>query len=187
MDKVIGLVGYPGAGKSYVSKLLNKEFGFVVINADLVGHTVLIDKQDEVVKAFGRGILLHDRIDRERLASIVFCHKEFLDKLNSILHPEITRQIEEFIKKRECSKYVIEAALLFESGLNELCDEVWLIDVPFKVRLRRVKERGWDGKELISREIHFLPEEELKKRVDRIFLNVGPVEMMIRTIRGFLG
>ncbi len=156
---VIGLTGGPGTGKSTVASMLARR-GAAVIEADRLGHQSYAPGTEgwrAVVEAFGQEIVGPDgAIDRRRLGAIVFSDPEKLHRLNAIIHPIIRRLITEQLEKfrREGVRVVvIEAALLFEAGWDDLVDEVWVTVAPTEVAVARYVARTG------------LPEEEVRRRV----------------------
>lgn len=142
---VIGITGGIGTGKSTILKILKENYGYIIFEADKIGHKVMnIDgiAYNKIVECFGKEILQKDgMIDRKRMSLIVFNDKSKLEKLNSIVHPAVIEYIEEQIKentKRGYENFVIEAALLIESGCNKLCDKVWYIYADEDVRIERL-------------------------------------------------
>jgi dephospho-CoA kinase len=156
---VIGLTGGPGTGKSTVASMLARR-GAAVIEADRLGHQAYAPGTEgwrTVVEAFGPEIVGPDgTIDRRRLGAIVFSDPEKLHRLNLIIHPIIRRLITEQLERfrREGVRVVvIEAALLFEAGWEDLVDEVWVTEAPAEVAIARYVARTG------------LPEAEVRRRV----------------------
>ena len=140
MRYVIGLTGGIACGKSAVSRVLSG-LGAGIIDADQVGHEILSAGQAayaQVVQAFGEQILnAQGEIDRKRLGAIVFAEEKKLLQLNSITHPHIINNI---VKQIEAGNgiLVLDAALLFETGLDALCDEIWLVMAKREEQIRRI-------------------------------------------------
>ena len=142
---IIGLSGSSGSGKSTVGEIL-ADLGCLVIDCDKTAHENMEKgglAYDDIVKAFGSEILDENgEIDRRILGPIVFADKEKLKMLNSISHAYIKQRIKEIIGTAFHYKYVvIDAALLYESGLMEDCDICWLVTADEKTRLKRVMLR----------------------------------------------
>lgn len=142
-SKVIGLTGGSGSGKSTVAKVL-EHLGALIIDCDKIAHENMLKggiAYNDIVNAFGRGILLTDgEIDRRKLGSIVFSDRTALSRLNSIAHPYIVDRVRTILSDVE-GLAVIDAALLYEVGLDRLCDEVWVTQAPYSVRIERIMER----------------------------------------------
>src|SRR3989344_6481945 len=99
---IIGVTGIFGSGKSTVASLLKKK-GFMHINADAIGHTLLQEPSihKKVVHEFGKGIISGKRIDRSKLKQIVFHDPSKLKILNRIIHPAILTEIRKILKKNK--------------------------------------------------------------------------------------
>ena len=145
---VIGLTGGIGSGKSTVSQML-AEKGAVVLSADLAGHEVYVPGNpawQEVVDAFGREVLAADgSIDRKKLGGIVFADEAALRRLNGITHPRMRELMLEKLAREESAGtrvVVLEAALLFDAGWDDLANEVWVTVAPPELAARRSAERS---------------------------------------------
>ncbi len=142
---IIALTGYIAAGKTYVSAIF-QEFGFKAISADVI-YSELSEKGKplywSLVEIWGKAILSEDGdIDRKKLADLVMSSKENLDKLNSLTHPKIIREIESRIKSFSDCDIILEAPLLEGSGLESQADLICLVDADVEVRKNRLKRRG---------------------------------------------
>ncbi|KXL52741.1 dephospho-CoA kinase [Anaerotignum neopropionicum] len=146
--KVIGLTGGTGSGKGIVSQCL-RDAGAAVIDADEIAHEIIKKGKpayEELVDYFGLQILQEDgQIFRRKLGEIVFREKEKLEFLNRCTHKyiarEISRQIQEAKELGKAKLMIIDAPLLVEAGLVEVCDAVWVVYADEEVRARRVIER----------------------------------------------
>lgn len=171
---VVGIFGKTGSGKSTVSKILSEKYGFHHIDVDKIGHIVLEKMKDKIINCFGEKIVNDGKIDRKKLGDIVFKDRNELYKLNRIVHPEIKRETLEEIKKTNKKYVVIDAALLFEIGLDEYCD--FLIMVESKEELiydRNSKDRNWNKEKTanILRSQEYL--DILRGKADFIIYNNG--------------
>jgi len=144
---IIGLTGGIATGKSTVSKIL-KQAGIKVIDADIIAREILEPYKEgwyEVVGYFGNDYVNEDfTIKRNELADRIFNNAEDLVKINSLLHPIIIDKIKEKVKDYEKAgvKIVfIDAPLLFETGIDEDCDEVWLLVCGIDEQIARVMKR----------------------------------------------
>ncbi len=145
---VIGLTGGIGSGKTTVARAL-EERGATVLSADLTGHEVYQPGRpawQEIVDAFGREIVAADgAIDRKKLGAVVFSDPKQLARLNAITHPrikELMREELDDLRRQGASVVVVEAALLFDAGWDDLADEVWVTVIPAAVAAQRVSERS---------------------------------------------
>lgn len=144
---IIGLTGQTGAGKSTVSKILEK-YGCYHIDADKVAHDILEnDKevQEKLKERFGEDITDTDgKIDRKILAARAFADNESTLALNAITHPAVNNKIQNIImvqKEYGTKAVIIDAIALFESGEAKLCDYTVAVTAPRDVRLERIIAR----------------------------------------------
>lgn len=159
---VLGLTGPTGSGKSLAAARL-RERGFAVIDADRVARAAVEPGPclDALAAAFGPQILRSDgRLDRAKLAAIVFSDQNSLRTLNSITHPHIIREIRGILaqREREGAAYVaLDAPALFESGAQSLCDRVLTVVASRSVRLRRIMRRDGLTREAAERRVDGQP------------------------------
>ncbi|HUE17592.1 MAG TPA: dephospho-CoA kinase, partial [Planctomycetaceae bacterium] len=160
---VIGIVGGIGSGKSSVAHwVATRDPDVLLINGDDVGHEVLTLEtvRDAVRKRFGDGVFdATGQIDRRVLGQLVFgpSDEQHLARrdLERIVHPRIRETFEKRIAEAAAAKrtVVLDAAVLFEAGWNDLCHTIVFIDVPRSERLGRLRAgRGWDESEVDRRE-----------------------------------
>ncbi len=173
--RVIGLTGPIGAGKSTVAAML-RELGAKVLDADAIAH----DEQSRgtvgysaIVQAFGTKVLGEDKeIDRAKLAAEGFGDPLRLERLERILHPRVIARLLEARKMlRDGDTLVVEAIKLLESGLRNMCDELWVVVAPREELLRRLEERGMRRAEAELRLAHQRSEEEFRRAADVVIEN----------------
>jgi dephospho-CoA kinase len=171
---VVGLAGGVGSGKSTVAKIFIKE-GAQGIDADALGHGVLDLPRVRAALArdWGPGILRGGRVDRAALARLAFRSRKSIARLNRRVHPVILREIRRRISRAR-GWVVLDAALLFETGADALCDVVVFVSAPRALRARRTRARGWGPGELERRERVQLPIAYKKKKADYVIDNTGP-------------
>ncbi len=188
--RVIGLTGGIASGKSTVSALLRKR-GVPVVDADVIARQVVAIGQPayrQIVAHFGQSILTADRqIDRKALGAIVFNDKAELKTLESFTHPAIVAAFKEQIAILQQSDtipfIVLDIPLLFEIGLQTLCDEVWLVAVDRKRQIERLCQRDGVAAEDAIRIIDLqMPLAEKAKLADIIIDNNCTVAALERQI-----
>ncbi|NPA90530.1 MAG: dephospho-CoA kinase [Chloroflexi bacterium] len=172
---IIGVTGPIGAGKSTVLRIL-RELGAEVIDADQVAREVMEPggrAYEKVVRAFGPDILTSDgRIDRQRLAQVVFNDPEALRRLEAIVHPAVFEEIKQRIAQSPRPIVALEAIKLLEAGLSiTICDEVWVIIVDKDVQLERLRERGMSEEDARRRMAAQLSPEEYIRHADVVIDN----------------
>jgi dephospho-CoA kinase len=145
----LGLTGGIASGKSSVAAML-REMGFAVLDADSLGHRLSEPGQpahEEILKEFGPSIAAPDgRIDRSKLAAIVFADRTKLDRLNAILHPRIRtvmlEQFEQWQRSGIRDAAFVEAALLVEAGFTKNLDGLVVAWSTPKQQMERLRARG---------------------------------------------
>lgn len=140
----VGVTGGIGSGKSTISHVF-KIIGTPVFEADKVAKE-LLDKNDkvksEIIRLFGEGTYSSDgTVNRKKLAGIIFNDEIALRKVNGIVHPEVRKKFQDWLKKQHAVYVIHEAAILFESGFHKMMDFTLLVTAPEKQRIEWVIKR----------------------------------------------
>lgn len=199
---ILGLTGGIASGKSTVSNYLKKN-NFIIYDADKIAKEIF-EKEEikkEIISNFGEDILIRDEsgnINREKLKEIVFKNSDKLKILNSIIHPKVydyfykirknnrsplkeSKKVDE--KNKDERNIIFDVPLLFESGINELCDKVLLIVTDFNVQIERIKKRDGLNEDLAKKIIFSqLSNEEKIKKADYIIKNNGTLQEFLEKI-----
>ncbi len=145
----IGLTGGIGSGKSSVSALL-KEWGTYIFDADTVAKDILANNetaQSEIIAEFGTDILGVDgKIDKKKLSRIAFQDEDHQLRLNTIIHPYIFREIDSeydrILAKGKHDAFIVDAALIYESGADTHMDYIIVVTSHLKLRTERALSLG---------------------------------------------
>lgn len=178
---VIGLTGGVGCGKSTVMELLHEKYNAKILIADDMGHVVMQKGHpayDKIREKFGGGILDTDgEIDRNAMAQIVYQDKRKLALLNAIVHPFVVKEIQKKLEEwKEEPLVVLETAILFETGCDALCDEVWGIHTDREIRIQRLmKSRGYTRERAEAIMKQQMPDEEYEEKCSRMINNSGDI------------
>ena len=147
---VIGITGGVGSGKSLVANKLKELYNAELLIADELGHIVTMPGDlgyQKIKERFGEDIIDKEGfIDRKKLADIIFNDDNARKDINAIVHPEVMSYIEKYISERKDKKgyIILETAIMYETGCDKFCDEVWYVYVPADIRIARLKEnRGY--------------------------------------------
>ncbi|MCQ2550879.1 MAG: dephospho-CoA kinase [Clostridia bacterium] len=179
---IIGLTGGIGSGKSTVSNYLKKN-EYVVIDADEISRAITAKGtplMDRLVDAFGPAA-----IDRKELAKLVFSDSKKKAVLESIVTTEVIRIVKEELKKGD--KMVLDAPLLFETNMDEVCDFTILVTAPLELRISRVMARdNMSKEEILARIDNQMSEEEKIARADYVIDNGGSLEDLCKKIEEIL-
>ena len=188
---IIGVTGGIGSGKSLVANILQKN-GCVVADADANTKIVLNRKevQQQLVRWWGDQVLdTSGKINRSFIASIVFADAKERERLESLIHP-LVRELQENAFNTAPTgtlALVIDAPLLIESGLDQLCDTIIFVDSSFETRLCRVIEnRGWTKEQLASREAAQIGLDTKLSSADHIIINDGDIAHIEQQLRSVL-
>ncbi len=144
---IIGLTGNSGSGKSYVASLFEKK-GIPSIDTDAIVHRLYEDNPDCINKlksVYGDSIILPDgTVNRKALADIVFSDSEYLRILNEIVHgfvrSEVQKKLNKFAEQNKTA-VIIDAPLLFESGLDKECDLTMAVIADEGTKVERITKR----------------------------------------------
>lgn len=174
---IIGLTGGIASGKSTVSNFF-KELGVKVIDADIVAREISERKAtiDEICNIFGRDILDENgRIVREKLRERVFQDKRLVQKLNSIIHPQVIKYFKERKdENREDELLIFDVPLLYEAKMDTLCDKVIVVGVDRKKQIERVIQRDGSSEEVARNIIaNQMSLDDKIKRADIVIMNDG--------------
>lgn len=154
----IGLTGGIASGKSTVSALLSKE-GIPVIDADQLSRRVVepgSQTMEKIRKVFGDDLFSPDgRLNREKMAQIIFSDEDKRQVLNEIVHPAVWKETEKGLWQLQREGFplaVLDAPLLIESGWQLRVESIWVVRSTLEQQVRRMQLRnGYSEKEAMSR------------------------------------
>lgn len=144
--KIIGITGSSGSGKSTVCKILEQNYKVKIIDADKVVRRLSKKGSEylkDIVNKFGQEILDEQgELDRYKLSELIYNDQKKRELLNestfNYVVKEIKREVEE---EKEINTIIIDAPLLFESKLNEICDIVIGVISEKKMQIERIMVR----------------------------------------------
>jgi dephospho-CoA kinase len=190
---VIGVVGGIGSGKSFFSQTLAKRKNVVIVDADGVGHCILLrpEIRQRIRERFGDEVVAADgSIQRRSLAKMVFgdSPEQIRSKadLEAIVHPplaaELQRQITAAQAAGSADAIILDAAILLEAGWRSFCNALVMVEVSPEIRLQRVQAtRGWSEAEFHAREASQLSLEQKRSAADYVVVNEGAEDEVIRS------
>jgi dephospho-CoA kinase len=182
------ITGGLSSGKSSVCRIL-KELGAYVISADKIVHQLLSSDTNlgqEIVNLLGSDILVNGKLDRFRIARIVFHDLELLQAFEKLVHPVVYREIDKDYQRqksrpRSPPMFVAEIPLLFESGGERDFDHVVAIVANLEVCCKRFEEAtGYDRTEFNKRMARQLPLLDKAIRADYVIMNNGTLSDLLQ-------
>ena len=175
---VIGLTGGTGSGKTTAALAL-EECGAYRVDADAISRSLTAPggkALGAIREAFGDPFFAPDgSLDRRAMADAVFRSDEERRRLEGILHPMVRAEMEEEILsagRRGLPLVLLDVPLLFEAGMEEMCDETWAVTCPVQERARRVMLRdGISYERAMERIACQMSDGERARRADRTLAN----------------
>ncbi len=157
---MVGITGGIGSGKSTIARALAKR-GYAVYDCDKEAKRIIAEDgnvQEQIIALLGEEAFIEvqsdkvpsDKVPSDKVPSTkvyntayvagkVFAEPELLEKLNGIVHPAVK---EDILAKRPD---FVESAILYEAGLDVLCDRIIVVEAPEDVRIARTIKRDYQG------------------------------------------
>ncbi len=185
----IGLTGGIASGKSTVSLYL-ASLGMEIIDGDLLAREVLVLYPEILTylqDTYGDLIFQEGQLDRRALGRIIFQDEDKKRAYLDVIMPKIVEEARKRLKEAKGSFVVLDAALLFEEGLEKDVDITVTVFVPYEVQLERLLKRdGLTVSEAVSRIRSQMPLAEKKRRADHVVDNSGSREETYQQINEIL-
>ena len=172
------MTGGIGAGKTTVAELFGN-LGSAVISSDALAREAM--NRPDVREVLGQwwGTTILDRngnVDRHRISQIVFSDPTQRERLEKLIHPIVAelreKEVGELSRNNVVRAIIIDSPLLYESGLDQMCNAVVFVDADLSVRKgRSEKGRNWAAGELERREKTQMPLDTKRQRADYICTN----------------
>ena len=173
----LGVTGGIGSGKSVVCDVLRLH-DIPVYDADLEAKNLndtspVIRKK--LTESFGQDLYRNNRLDREKLAHLIFNNEENLRTANSIIHPELAKHFMQWAEQREQHPVVaLDAAVLFEAGFQSVLDKTIIVLAPLEMRIERaVKRDNLTKEQITARANSQMSDKEKEELADFINQNDG--------------
>lgn len=180
----VAITGSIACGKSTVTSYLTKK-NYRILDADKIGHELLENEKviEKLKEEFSEEILQEGKVDRKKLGSIVFADKEKLKILNSIMHPQIRKEITKQVASNKDKIIFIDMALLFEAKFDDIVDKIIVVHLDTETQLTRLINRnGFSKEEAQLRISSQMSSEEKKKLANYVIDNSGTLEETYKQI-----
>lgn len=186
------ITGGIGSGKSYVSSLL-EERGIPIYNADLESKRLTVQDEGirkELVALLSEDIYQGATLNKPLLASYLFANSDNAVKVNSIIHPRVKDDFRRWVESQKDVPLVgLESAILYESGFDDVVDQVVMVYAPKAVRLQRAMKRDNATEEQVrARMSAQMDDEEKRSKADFVLMNDGimPLDVQLDDLVRFL-
>ena len=190
----VGLTGGIGSGKSTASNFF-ESFGSFVINADEEAKNLLSSSdtvQHELISEFGTDIIdVSGQINKAKLARVAFQDEEHQQRLNSVIHPYIyniiDNQFNRILNEGKFDIFIVDGALIFESGYDIHMDYIIVVTALLKNRMERALDRKTLSREEILKRIDLQwPEEEKVNLADFVIHNDGSEDELKKNVKNLI-
>lgn len=175
---VIAITGGIGSGKTLISRIL-QSLGYDIYNCDMMAKMIMDNNKSiktALIKDIDKSVINTDNsINRKKLAEIVFNNPLKLERLNNIVHKYVKEDIEDWIKVKGSNNskkpLFIETAILYQSGIDKLVNEVWEVAASEETRINRVMKRNGITRNEIKSRISSQQFEPNKKHYNTKIIN----------------
>ncbi len=141
---LIGITGGIGSGKTTVSEIIS-HLGYKVYNSDARAHEIINENKlikNKLTESFGSDLYEGSTLNKDYVSKLIFNEESAKLKINSIVHPEVINDFNNWVKENHVEKVLFkESALLFESSSYKGLDKVIYVYSDRKIRIERVKKR----------------------------------------------
>jgi len=178
LAKLVGITGGIGSGKSFYARKVAAE-GFPVYDTDREAKRIVEENtvvRAKIIALLGEEAYCDGHYQTAYVAAKVFDKQSgepLLQALNAIIHPAVREDLLQWVKAQDgADKVYVESALLFESGIDRLCDEIVCVTAPQEVCIARVMARdGISEAEVRARMARQMSDEERRRRSDVVYEN----------------
>lgn len=182
----LAITGSIGSGKSVVSRMMNV-LGVPVYDCDVNAKRLMTDDEfivSELKRMFGDECYEDDgTLNRQYIASRIFTDKENIRRVNSLVHPVVKRDFEEWAAKQESSVVAVETAILYESGMIDAVDKILVVWADRETAINRTMQRsGMNRIQVENRMNNQMSVDDLLLMSDYSLYNDGDEPLMPRVM-----
>ncbi len=190
---VVGITGGIGCGKTVATDFLEEQ-GALVLDADVESRALTAENGEAllpILETFGEGVFFEDgRLNRRALAELIFSDEAQRRALEGILHPMIQHRIMQRIRQagQDGVPFLfLSVPLLFETGMDALCDETWCLSLDEEKQIERVMERDHLSRaEVLARINSQMPLAEKERRATVVIRTDRSIDATRAELNGLL-
>ncbi len=180
MSWKVGITGGIGSGKSTLCRLFQAR-GVAVYDTDAAAKRLMVEQpalREAIIRQFGAESYLEDTLNRSYLAQRVFSDPEQRVQLNSLVHPAVIADFEQWAAAQTGEYVILESAILFEAGLDKHVDRTVAVLAPERLRIERTMQRDKTSEEQVrSRMAAQADDDTLRARADISVVNIFEEEL----------
>ena len=187
-QNAIVLTGGIATGKSSVCSLLNL-YGFKIIDADKIAHTMLDRNAEKIAGLFGSEFVLEGKVDRKRLGTVIFSDEQARAQLEGLLHPLIKEEILSQSSLCEVKEipYIVDIPLFYEKS-NYPIDEVAVVYCTPQQQIARLVDReGYTEEEAQKRIAAQMPIDAKREKASFVIDNTQNLKHLQKEVDRFTG
>ncbi|EFA70487.1 dephospho-CoA kinase [Cylindrospermopsis raciborskii S07] len=185
--RLIGLTGGIATGKSTVANYLASVYGLPILDADIYARDAVSESSvilSQITQRYGKEILLTDgNLNRKKLAEIIFNQSPERSWVENLIHPYVRNCFLKTIEESPNDTLVLVIPLLFEAGLENLVNEIWVVYCQGEIQKQRLMSRNdLTEAQAMARINSQLPLEEKVARADVVLDNSSDLESLLRQV-----
>lgn len=189
---IIGITGGIGSGKSMVCKEL-QGMGYPVYDTDKEAKNLILHQShvhQQIEQLLGKEVFANGVYQTAWVAQQVFADPSLLAQLNAIVHPAVKEDIRRWAEEQTEAEWLfVECAILYEAGMDALCDQVVCVGAPEEVRIERVIARDKSDINKVRARMRAQKAEEYEQRANKVLNNDGQksIPTLCQELIGYLG
>ena len=186
---IIGITGGIGSGKSVIARQL-RQMGYAVYDTDSEAKRLIVEDahvREQMTALFGEEVYQDGAYQTSFVAQQVFADQNLLAKLNAIVHPAVRADILQHLTANSDSGqtsnseavsqrsdiFFVECAILYQAGIDQLCDKVVAVTAPEDIRLKRVIARDHSDIDKVRARMRAQEADKDLQRADIVVNNDG--------------
>ena len=145
--KKIAITGGIGSGKTYISNMFSK-LGIPIYNSDEQAKKIIklnIDVKYALINNFGKDCYSNGNLNKKYISSLIFNDKNKLKLINSIVHPFVRDDYNNWLVIQKSAYTIYESAIIYENGVEHNFDKIIGVISPIGLRNTRLSSRGMDN------------------------------------------